>query len=95
MVHFWLHYTVHCKDSMSVERVGQGEVGRVTAVCCGCGSCKEAMIGSEWVNSHPGCMNRQRKCYSYLLGVHSRQGRLLGFEGYLPTKNANYILHAR
>lgn len=57
--------------------------------------CKEAMIGSEWVNSHPGCMNRQRKCYSHLLGVHSRQERLLGFEGYLPTKNANYILHAR
>ena len=41
--------------------------------------CKEAMIGSEWVNSHPGCMNRQRKCYSHLLGVHSRQGRLFGF----------------
>ena len=27
IVHFWLHHTAHCAGSVSVERVGQGEVG--------------------------------------------------------------------
>ena len=29
-MHFWLHHTAHCASSASAERVGQGEVGRVT-----------------------------------------------------------------
>jgi len=51
-----LHHTAHCTDSMSVERVGQGEVGGVTAVCCVCGSCKAWLQRShdwQWVGQFP------------------------------------------
>ena len=30
IVHFWLHHTAYCGDSVSAERVGQWEEGRVT-----------------------------------------------------------------
>ena len=30
--------------------------------------CKSAMVRTRWANSHPGCMDRLRKCYSHLLG---------------------------
>ena len=30
--------------------------------------CQSAMVGSEWANSCPGCMDRLRKCYSHLVG---------------------------
>ena len=30
--------------------------------------CKSSMVGTRLANSHPGCMNRLRKCYSHLLG---------------------------
>ena len=62
-----------CAGSASAERVGQGEVGGVTRrVLCTWQllglAVKTAMIGTEWANSHPGCMNRRRKRYSHLLG---------------------------
>ena len=30
---------------------------------------KRAMVGTEWANSHRGCMNKHRKRYSHLLGA--------------------------
>ena len=54
--------------------------------------CKRAMVGTEWANSRPGCMNRHRKCYSHLRGVW--QGRLHAWtlSGYLPNENADYCM---
>ena len=30
--------------------------------------CKSTIIGTEWANSFPGCMDRLRKHYSHLVG---------------------------
>ena len=30
--------------------------------------CQNAMVGTGWVNSRPGCMERPRKRYSHLAG---------------------------
>ena len=69
IVHFWLHHTAHCAEkivsarlragSASAERVGQGEVGRVTGrVLCtwwllsGCMATNSAdyyMLVNEWM----------------------------------------------
>ena len=35
-------------------------------------------VGTEWANCHPGCLNRNRKCYSHLLGAYFWKGRLPG-----------------
>ena len=40
--------------------------------------CHSAMVGTVWVNSHPGCMDRLRKHYSHTVG-----GFISGREGYL------------
>ena len=37
--------------------------------CCARGGCCEsAMVGTGWAISHPNCMDRLRKHYSYLVG---------------------------
>ena len=53
-----------CIGSASAERVGSsaGCMHMVDARLV----CKSAMVGTEWGNSCPGCMNRLRKCNSYL-----------------------------
>ena len=54
--------------------------------------CKRAMVGTEWVNSCPGCMNRHRKRYSHLLGGSFQAGKVAwALSGYLPTENADTI----
>ena len=86
-------------DSASAERVGQGEVGGVTRrVLCtlqllNLFGCKRVMVGTRWVNSCPGCMNRLRKCYSHLLGGSflARKASWV-LNGCLPTKNADYCV---
>ena len=30
--------------------------------------CKSTVVGTRWLNSCPGCMDRLRKCYSHFLG---------------------------
>ena len=50
--------------------------------------CKRAMVGS----SHPGCMNRLRKCYSHLSFLAGKAAWVLS--EHLPTENAD-LLHAR
>ena len=40
--------------------------------------CESAMARTGWANSCPGCMDRLRKRYSHLVGVHFWQGRLPG-----------------
>ena len=40
--------------------------------------CQSAMVGTGWVNSCPGCMDRLRKRYSHLVGgfISGREGCL-------------------
>ena len=55
--------------------------------------CKRAMVGIEWANSCPGCMNRPRKCYSHLLRGLFLAGKVAwALSEYLPTKNADYCM---
>ena len=50
-------------------------------------SCKKAMLGTGWANSHPGCMNR--KCYSHLVGSLFMAGKAVwALNECLPNKNA-------
>ena len=54
---------------------------------------KRAMVGTEWANSHPGCMGRHRKCYSHILGGSCLAGKVAWtLSGYLPTENTDYCI---
>ena len=54
-------------------------------------SYEKAMVGTDWANSCPGCMNRHRKHYSHLVGgvVSGREG-FLALSWCLPTESADY-----
>ena len=73
MVLFLVTCTLHTKDSLCVlacrfcvSRKGETEGGgwghpqgamHIAAARLGC---KRAMVGTEWANSHPGCMDSER-----------------------------------
>ena len=66
-----MHYLT---QAVSAERVRQGKVSGVTPrvlrmyMAAARLSCKRAMVGTGWANSHIGCMSRLRKHYSHILG---------------------------
>ena len=90
IVHFWLQYAVYCIEKIvlacrfHVSRKGgaggggwghpQGAV-HMTAARLGC---KKAMYGTEWTNSHSGCMSRRSNRYflPFLSGVVKVMSRL-------------------
>ena len=51
---------------------------------------KRAMIGTEWANSRPGCMNRQR--LSPFRGPFLAGNAAWALSGYLPTENTDYCM---
>ena len=58
--------------------------------------CKRAMVGIEWSNSSPSCMNRCRKCYSHLFGDSFLAGKSAWpLSRYLPTEIADYCMLMR
>ena len=75
----------------------QGEVGGVT--CRGAVhmavarlGCKRAMVGTEWANFHPGCMNRRRKHYSHFLRGSFLAGKAVWtLTRYFATENPDYV----
>ena len=82
--------------SASAERVGQEVCGftcRVHIATARLG-CKRTMVGTGQANSHPGSMNRLRKCYSHLAGSSFLAGKASwALSGCLPTENADcYML---
>ena len=55
--------------------------------------CKRGMVGTVWANFRPGCMNRLRKLYSYLVGDSLLAGKLAwALSRRLPTDNADYCM---
>ena len=56
--HFWLHHTVHCAEKIT---------SACTSWLLGLAACERAMVGTGWANSHPCCIDRLRKYYSYLV----------------------------
>ena len=58
--------------------------------------CKRAMVGTEWSNSSPSCMDRCRKCYSHFLGGSFLAGKSAwALSRYLRTKIADYYMLMR
>ena len=58
--------------------------------------CKRAMVGTEWSNSSPGCMNRCRKRYSHFFGVSFLAGKSAwALSRYMPTEIADYCMIMR
>ena len=55
--------------------------------------CKRTMVGIGWVNSHPGCMSRLRKCYSHLVGGSFLEGKASwALSRCLLTESADYCM---
>ena len=55
--------------------------------------CKRVTVGTEWTNFHPGCINRQRKCYPHLLGGLFLAGKAAwALSKYLSVRNADYCM---
>ena len=60
IVHLWLHHTAHCTWWLTVAaRLG----------------CEGTVAEIGWANSRSVCIDRLRKHYSHLLGVHLSQER--------------------
>ena len=55
--------------------------------------CQSAMVGTEWSNSCPGCMDRLRKHYSHLVGGSFLAGKVAWtLSGCMTTENADYCM---
>ena len=55
--------------------------------------CKRAIVGTGWVNSQTGCMNRLIKCYPYQLGGSFLSGKAsLALSRCLPSEDADYCM---
>ena len=86
---------MHCHvcGSVSAERVGQGEVSRVTCrvTCTPVAArlgCHSTMVGTGWANSCPGCMDRLRKCYTHVAGGSFLAGKAAwALSECVPTKS--------
>ena len=71
--------------------MGQGKVSGAVHTAAAKLVCKRAMIGTEWANFRPGCMNRCRKRYSHPLeGSFLAGNAAWALSGYLPTENTDY-----
>ena len=75
----------------SAERVGQGKwvEGNKHMVPARLG-CKSIVVGTEWANAYPGCMDRLRKCYSHLVGAGKATWGSWG--GCLMTNSADHCM---
>ena len=52
--------------------------------------CKRTMVGTRWANSHPGYIDRRRKCYSHLVRGSFLAGKAgWALSGHLLTENAD------
>ena len=77
------HCTTLCgwAGSVSVEKMGQGEVGvvihRVTCTSWLLGLYLRVMDGTGWATSRPDCMDRLRKHYSHLVDGWFLASRLI------------------
>ena len=88
-MHFWLHYTTtggggwgHPQGAVHLAAVRLGSKG--------------AMVGTEWSNSFPSCMDRCRKRYSHFLGGSFLAGKSAwALSRYLQTEIADYCMPMR
>ena len=75
--------------STSAETVGQGEMGGVTRRL----GCQSAKVGTGLAISCPGCMDRLRKRYSYLVGGSFLAGKAVrALSRCLTTESADYCM---
>ena len=80
--------------SVGSERVkGWGGVGHpqdAVHLAAARSGCKGSMVGTGWADSCAGCMNRLRKRYSHLWGVHFWRGKAAwALNGFLLTENVH------
>ena len=55
--------------------------------------CQNAMVGTVWANSCPGCVDRLRKHYSYLAGGSLLAGKAAWtLSGYMTAESADHCM---
>ena len=99
-----MSYCTLCrKDNLCISRKGgtggggcghpQGDIHMVMHMVAVRLGCQSAMVGTVWVNSCPGCMDRLRKHYSQLLRGSFLAGKAAwALSSCMTTESADYCM---